>query len=250
MMVDIYMEQNNAKPVVNSKVYIKVFAYFGLALLVTAVTAFIVSSILFNLMGNANTFYWTYLGITIGSAIAMIVLSLIMSFNYFKAGSKLIIPYILYSISVGCLISGCAFWVDSAYSLGMVFLATALIFFIMCGIGALLGDKIKFVYMILSMFLIGALLLSLVNLFIMPFLFVNEAAWQSVSTIYWISEFLFLAIFCLYIAIDMNRLKKYAENSLTIETNLALFFAMSLYTDFINLFVRLLYIFALTRNNN
>ena len=82
------------------------------------------------------------------------------------------------------------------------------------------------------------------------FLFVNEAAWQSVSTIYWISEFLFLAIFCLYIAIDMNRLKKYAENSLTIETNLALFFAMNLYTDFINLFVRLLYIFALARNNN
>ena len=57
--------------------------------------------------------------------------------------------------------------------------------------------------------------------------------------IYWIVEIGLLALFLIYTVIDMARIRRVAENGGGDE-NLALFFAMNLYLDFINIFIYVL----------
>ena len=83
----------------------------------------------------------------------------------------------------------------------------------------------------------------MVKIFLLPCLyFGNESTNKYFVTFYWIVEAVFILILMIYVIIDINRLKKVINSGIVIHTNLALYFATSLYTDFIYLFIRILYI--------
>lgn len=234
----------NANSLSNYKTYAKVFLYFGLALLITAVVSIGMATLFFNLLINdPETFATTAIITMVVSIIALFVLSFVINRFAYKTGSSLLIPYILYSVAMGALLSGIAFYVDSPYTLGLVFLFTAVVFILMALLGLIIKDKIGTLFTMLLGLVIGVGLMCLLNLVILPFALAgSEASYEAYKTFYWVGEILFLFIFMIYVAIDMYRLKKTVESGSVISTNLALYFATSLYTDFINLFLRILYI--------
>lgn len=233
----------------NYKTYVKVFLYFALGLIITGVVAICFSLLLQNLYTNGYAFEATYITVTIVSVIAMIISALFIGIKAFSKGSKLIIPYIIYSVSMGCLLSGLAIFIDSPYTFGIIFLITAAVFAAMALLGALIGEKVNVLFVALGGFLVGIGLLCLCNFLLFPWLLAGSAfAFDAYSTIYWVIELAFLIVMMLYVAIDINRLKRVAGSKVTIETNLALYFAFALYTDFINIFVRILYIFLASKN--
>ena len=81
----------------NYKTYVKVFLYFALGLIITGVVAICFSLLLQNLYTNGYAFEATYITVTIVSVIAMIISALFIGIKAFSKGSKLIIPYIIYS---------------------------------------------------------------------------------------------------------------------------------------------------------
>ena len=85
----------------------------------------------------------------------------------------------------------------------------------------------------------------------MPLVFTgSQTILSTYGALIWGLEFLFLIVIILYIAIDMNRLKRVAlNNGNMIQTNLALYFALNLFTDFVNLFIRILRIVAIFAGN-
>ena len=60
--------------------------------------------------------------------------------------------------------------------------------------------------------------------------------------VYWITDFVIFGIIFVITAIDINRVKKIAEmGGFSSNTNLAIYCAYTLYVDFINIFLRVLY---------
>ena len=149
---------------------------------------------------------------------------------------------------MGFILSGVCFTVDSPYVFGTALGFTSLIFLITCGIGALLGDKIKFVYLVLIYALFAIGFMCLFNFVLLPFLFMNSSvAINAFNAMLWGIEIIYFVVIIAYIAIDMNRLKAVANsNNGVITTNLALYCALNLFSDFIILFLRILYIVAMS----
>ncbi|HBS10376.1 MAG TPA: hypothetical protein DEA28_01395 [Firmicutes bacterium] len=237
-----------------SKIYVKVFLYFGLALLISALTAFGFSSLFYNLLLsdiNVETLIIGYYISLIISVVGMFVCSFIVNLYCNKKGKGLIIPYLLYSVFIGVLLSSFTVYLGSPYIFGTALGLTSLIFFGTCLIGALLGDKIKVGYLALVFVLFGIGVICLFNLVLLPLVFTgSQTILSTYGALIWGLEFLFLIVIILYIAIDMNRLKRVAlNNGNMIQTNLALYFALNLFTDFINLFIRILRIVAIFAGN-
>ena len=193
---------------------------------------------------------FTFLTSTVGSnsPVGLIICSLIVSLFCNKKGRGLIVPYILYAVFMGFILSGVCFTVDSPYVFGTALGFTSLIFLITCGIGALLGDKIKFVYLVLIYALFAIGFMCLFNFVLLPFLFMNSSvAINAFNAMLWGIEIIYFVVIIAYIAIDMNRLKAVANsNNGVITTNLALYCALNLFSDFIILFLRILYIVAMS----
>ena len=240
---ELNQEQKQAQTITNSKVFSKTFLYFGLALLITGVVS-ILGGMLFNYINNPTL----YIVMTTVSSIGIFALSLTISFKGFQMGNGLIVPYILYSVFMGLLLSGCSTWVGSPYIFGLVVCITSAIFMLMCGIGYLIGDKIGILGTLLIGATIGAGILGLVSFFAFPFMFTGSM--EAFIPMFWIGEFLFLGIFMLYIAFDMYALKQVADSNALISTNVCIFFALRLYSDFISLLVRILRIVAIFLANS
>lgn len=227
-----------------TKTYLKVFLYFGLALLVTAIVDMGLSMILYyTLINNPDTFYTlSIVAFTVGS-IGIVIIPFILNLNMFRNRS-IMVPFIIYSVMMGILLTGVTFFVDSPYTIGVIFLITAATFLLMGLVGVLIGEKVKFFRVVLIGLTMGVGLLCLVNLFLFPFILSGTMLDYNVySGIYWGIEIAYLLIFMIYTILDINRLKHAVNSGKIVNTNLALYFALSLYTDFINLFLRILYIF-------
>jgi FtsH-binding integral membrane protein len=90
---------------------------------------------------------------------------------------------------------------------------------------------------ILLMLLVGLILASIVNIFFAS------------STLYWVTTYLGVVIFCGLTAYDMQKLKQMNTEGMTQEgrDKSAVIGALALYLDFINLFLFLLRIFGASR---
>ena len=245
------LDGTGAKPVSSftNKTYVKVFLYFGLALLITTAVTFGASSLIYNLAINNPEIgimaYYIFLGV---GMVGLVICSLIVSFFCNKKGRGLIVPYVLYAVFMGFILTGVCFTVDSPYVFGTALGFTALIFLITCGIGALLGDKIKFVYLVLIYGLCAIGFMCLFNFVLLPFIFMNSSiAINAFNALLWGIEIIYFVVIIAYIAIDMSRLKAIDNSSNgVITTNLALYCALNLFSDFIILFLRILYIVAMS----
>ncbi|MDH6354751.1 FtsH-binding integral membrane protein [Dysgonomonas sp. PH5-45] len=204
-----------------------VYLWMTLALIMTALTSYVVvnSPILLNaIFTNKMVFY----GLIIGEfAIVWYLSARITRLSFFSAT----VWFVIYSVLNGATLSF-VFLLYTASSIAITFVVTAGMFATMALIGTFLKKDLSSWGNILLMALIGLVIASVVNIF-----------WAN-STLYWITTYAGVLIFTGLTVYDAQRIKKsiQAHGSQINETTqkIALMGALSLYLDFINLFLYML----------
>ncbi len=204
----------------------KTFLWMCFGLLVTFATGYLTSTseiMLENIFLNN----WTYIILIIVELILVIVLSArVMKMN--PATAK--VCFLLYSFVSGLTFAS-IFVVFNVESIILIFLVTAIFFAILALIGYTTNIDLTKMGIYLFIGLIAVVVVSLINIFI------------GSSMLELILSIIIIAIFIGYTIYDVQKIK-YLENSGLPEDNLAIYGALDLYLDFINLFLRLLQIFG------
>lgn len=203
----------------------KTFFRMFLGLLATAFAAGYTyySGILDNLL-YGNTFFWIF--------IAEIVVVIAFSAGFRKLSSGVVTAlFFIYSILTGVTFS-VLFAVFELSSIIYVFLGSAAIFGILALIGKNTQKDLTSFGNILFVTLLVGVVISLINLFLRNSL-VDIA-------LDWIILFIFMG-FTIY---DMNKITHIYEEGIMDEEKLYVYGAMELYLDFINIFLRVLYLFG------
>ena len=212
-----------------SKVMRKTFGWMTMCLLITALTAMgVVNSGLFYQIASSGAM-WLLI-------IAELVLVFVLSARINKMSvTTATIMLIVYSALNGATLS----FIFLAYSLGSIaktFFITAGMFGVMALVGATTKRDLSKMGSILFMALIGLIIASLVNIFLHS------------SGLDWIISLIGVVLFTALTAYDVQRVKRLAtESDLYDDTQvgrLAVISALSLYLDFINLFLYLLRFFG------
>jgi FtsH-binding integral membrane protein len=208
----------------------KVFSWMFVGLVATAFIAFAVSSsyaIMVFLYQNIYLFY----GLMIGEIILVAVLSRrIMKLSFAAAFSI----FLLYA-AVNGITFAFIFVLYAAESIWATFLITGVTFGAMALYGRFTRTDLTQFRSILFMGLIGVIVLSVVNIFL------------NSSPLGWIISIVGLFVFLGLTAYDTQKLKGYyyaTEGQMAVRQNLGVMGALSLYLDFINLFLTLLRLFG------
>ena len=212
-----------------STVMRKTFGWMTMCLLITALTAMgVVNSGLFYQIASSGAM-WLLI-------IAELVLVFVLSARIHKMSvTTATIMLIVYSVLNGATLS----FIFLAYSLGSIaktFFITTGMFGVMALVGATSKRDLSKMGSILFMALIGLIIASLVNIFLHS------------SGLDWIISLIGVVLFTALTAYDVQRVKRLAtESDLYDDTQvgrLAIISALSLYLDFINLFLYLLRFFG------
>ena len=212
-----------------STVMRKTFGWMTMCLLITALTAMgVVNSGLFYQIASSGAM-WLLI-------IAELVLVFVLSARIHKMSvTTATIMLIVYSVLNGATLS----FIFLAYSLGSIaktFFITTGMFGVMALVGATTKRDLSKMGSILFMALIGLIIASLVNIFLHS------------SGLDWIISLIGVVLFTALTAYDVQRVKRLAtESDLYDDTQvgrLAVISALSLYLDFINLFLYLLRFFG------
>ena len=230
VIVDVYGSKERSI----SEVFTKVFGWMFGGLLVTGLTAFYTASTPWLLERIfSNNIYW------IGLLIAELVLVITLTARVYKMSkAAAITSFILYSIVNGLTLS-VIFLAYTLSSIASVFFISAGMFGIMALYGYTTKKDLSKIGSILLMALIGIILASVVNLFL-----VN-------NTFSFIIAIVAIIIFVGLTAYDVQKIKAMAyqvENDDEFMTKFAIIGALTLYLDFINLFLQLLRIFGKSRD--
>ena len=212
----------------DNKLFAKVFMWMFIGLAITFGTGFYVSvnpNMLFNIFGS---YYWILI-------IAEIIVVVWLSARIRKMKPMTAkILFCLYSFLTGLTFSS-IFVVYQIASIIYVFGITALIFLIFALIGYFTKIDLTKIGIYLFMALLGVVICSIVNMFI------GSSTFNLGLTI------VCLIIFIIYIAYDVQVIKRNLY-MITEEDNLAIYGALQLYLDFINIFLRLLQLFGKARD--
>ena len=216
------------KMIESNKVFSKVFMWMFIGLAITFGIGYYVSvnpNMLFNVFGS----YYFVL------AIAEIVVVIWLSARIRKMKPMTAkILFCLYSFLTGLTFSS-IFVVYEISSIIYVFGITSLLFLIFALIGYFTKIDLTKIGVFLFMALLGVIICSIINIF------VGSESFDLGITI------VCLIVFIIYIAYDMQVIKR---NLYLIpeEDNLAIYGALQLYLDFINIFLRLLQFFGKNRD--
>lgn len=209
-------------------VYLKMF----LALLVTAATSFVVlaqQSFLIYMLNNQ----WVYWGLLIAEIV--LVFSVSARLNKISTTTANLMFY-AYSILNGIVLS-VIFMIYTSGSIAQTFLITAGVFGAMSAYGYFTKSDLTKFGSFLMMALIGLIVCVVVNMFLAS------------STLDWIISFAGVAIFIGLTAWDTQKIKTMmAYSDGTNIGKIATIGALSLYLDFINLFLYLLRFFGASRD--
>lgn len=211
------------------KVFPKIFLWMFLGLLITFGVGYFVS-LNENMMYNLFSGY-KYIVVWIVELVVVIVLS--ARINKLSVMTARIL-FIMYSLLTGLTIST-IFVVYSIDSILYVFLITSILFLVFGIIGYFTKIDLSKLGVILMMMLFGSLICIIINMFI------NNQTFDLVLSI------IMVIIFLGYIAYDINVIKRRLYG-IDDEDKLAIYGALQLYLDFINLFLRLLDLFG--KNND
>ncbi|NMA66712.1 MAG: Bax inhibitor-1/YccA family protein [Clostridiaceae bacterium] len=208
----------------------KVYGWMFLGLLLTAGVSFYVASnanLMYTIFSNNFLFY----GLMIGELILVAVLSARITRMRFASALTMFLVYAaLNGITLSVLLI--AFTGESITS---AFAITAVTFGVMSIYGYVTRADLTQFRSILFMGLIGVLILSLVNIFLRS------------SGLEWFISLVSLFVFLGLTAYDMQKLKGYyfgTQGNVALRNNLGIIGALSLYLDFINLFLTLLRLFG------
>jgi FtsH-binding integral membrane protein len=212
----------------------KVYAWMSAALAITAGTAYYVASspALFQmLMGNSAVM----IGLIIAQFALVLVLSfLLMRMNFITA----LASFIVYSVLVGITLSA-IFYVYTAGSIYVTFAVTAGTFGVMCVYGYFTKSDLTSIGNLALMALIGMIIGSLVNMFL------RSAAFDYVLAL------IGVVVFTLLTAYDMQKIKQLGQTMVAERETMnkvAILGALTLYLDFLNLFLSLLRIMGNRRD--
>ena len=203
-----------------------VYMWMTLALGITGVVALYVaqsSDLLYAIFSNTILFW--------GLVIAEFALVVVISARIHKISfSTALMLFMLYSVINGLTLS-VIFTLYTKSSVASTFFVTAGTFGIMSLIGYFTKKDLSKLGGILFMLLIGLVIATVVNIF-----------WAN-DTLYWLTTYAGVLIFVGLTVYDTNKIKRmlecsYGENEMT--QKLALMGALTLYLDFVNLFLYLL----------
>lgn len=205
-----------------------VYTWMTLALIITALTSFVVASsqTLLNLVYNSS-----YLLIGAELAVVLFLSARIGKISFATATCSFIIYSILNGITMSFI-----FILFTGTSIATTFFITAGMFGAMALLGTFTKRDLSSWGSIFFMALIGLIIASVVNLFLQNSMF------------YWVITYIGIIIFVGLTAYDTNKIKKVLQAYGT-EVNestqkIALMGALTLYLDFINLFLLLIRIFG------
>ncbi len=207
---------------------------FGL--LMTGITGFLfVNSLMWGIIPD------DIVGIIIIVAIVMEFITVIAfsALTYKASAGALKAMFIFYSLLNGITLSVLVF----AYEINIVinaFVGTVLLFTVLAIYGYATKEDLSKYSSILKAGLIALILMGIVNIFLRS------------DGVMWISSILGVVIFIIFIAVDVNRIKNnvlyYAINEdMSIVDKIEIHGALSLYLDFINLFIYILRILGRKR---
>lgn len=210
----------------------RVFAWMFTGLVITGVVSALISSNE-SLMQEINTNGT----LVIGVVIAQLALVLVLIFALPKISPALgVALFFLYAATVGVTFA-MIFQLYTTESVYTTFGITAVMFGSLAAWGYFTDIDLTRLGPILIGALIGLILATIVNIFFAS------------STLYWITTYAGVIIFAGLTAYDMQKLKKISEQGVsgTDGQRLSIYGALSLYLDFINLFLFLLRIFGQQR---
>ena len=208
----------------NSNIMTKVFLWMFIGLAVTFATGSVIAN---NPDMITNVFQG---GSIIVLAIVELVLVIVLSARITKmkpTTAKFL--FILYSFITGLTFSS-IFVVYNISSIIYVFLATSLIMLAMAAAGNFMKADLTKIGTILFVGLIGVILATIVNIFI------------GSSELMFAATIISIIVFVIYVAYDVQKIKQLED--IIPEENLAIYGALQLYLDFINIFIDLLRLFG------
>jgi uncharacterized protein len=210
-----------------------VFIWMGIGLGITSLLSYSIAA-----SPSMLSIFTTEQGLTLPGYIAMfspLLFVLLMSFGYSRLSyTVLTILFLIYAGIMGISLSF-IFLIYTSESIFSTFLSSAFMFGGMGVIGYFTKSDLTRLGNILIMGLIGIIIASLINLF------------MNNSTLSYIISFISIIIFCGLTAYDVQKLKNLAEDAEVneeIKNKLGILGALTLYLDFINIFLSLLRLFG------
>lgn len=200
------------------------------ALTVTGLTAYFLSQseAFWNMLATNPSLMWIIIIAQLGLVILLSARVMHMSMGAATT------TFILYSVLTGVTLSS-IFMIYNIGTVATAFFVTAGTFFAMSLIGYITRMDLSRIGNILYMMLIGLVIATVVNIFVAS------------TTLYWITTYVGVIIFVGLIAWDTQKLRNiFLEHGSADEVGqkIALFGALILYLDFINIFLYLLRIFG------
>lgn len=209
---------------------VKVYGWMSLALIVTGITAFLVASTpaVKDYIYNNHTVFYVLLGIEL-----LMVIGLSAMINKMSANMATAI-FVLYSLVNGLTMSF-IFLIYTTSSIAFTFFVTAITFGVMSAYGYFTKKDLTSWGNLLLMALFGLIIASIGNLFMKS------------DTLMWITTYAGILIFVGLTAYDTQKIKNtniIGNEGTDEDRKEAIIGALTLYLDFINLFLKLLRLFG------
>ena len=225
-----YVSQHTATEVAVSALFKSVYMQMAAALSITGLVAYFLSQSqdFWIFLANNTSLIWVVL-------IAQIVLVIWLSARFTRMSmTTATLLFILYSAMMGVTMST-IFMVYTMSSIASVFFITAGMFLVMSLLGYFTRMDLTRLGSVLFMALIGVIIASIVNIFLKS------------EMLYWVVSYVAVVVFVGLTAYDTQKIKQMLAEYGEVDElgyKLALFGALTLYLDFINLFLYLLRIFG------
>lgn len=215
----------------DNKIMSKVFGWMFIGLLVTFLTGYVVSlnpTMLMNIMSS------TTLLIIIIIEFGLVIFLSARIHKMKPMTAKL--SFLIYAFVSGLTFSS-VFIVYQMNSIMFVFLITSVIFGVFALIGATTKIDLTKMGTYFMMAFIGVLVCLIINMFL------NNSTFDLILSI------VIVIIFIGFTAYDVQKIIRLGNMNALPEDNLAIYGALELYLDFINLFLQLLRLFAKSNDN-
>ena len=247
-----YFEESGNGPRSIGKILARVYGYMAIGLLITAAVSLLVAWIFSSRINSVASLdeknAWTigYMATVISCGVVILIMTFALPIGLARNKHSIWPYYIIYAIAMGGLLSAFLLAGISWYTIGEAFGITAAGFLVMFLIGWFSKANITFagyvVTMILSMALLFGAVWGLVWL-------INGMTWQQYYTWNLIMSGIIVVITLIVIAIDSYNIKKTLERGEN-SSNIVLYCAFCMYSDFIALLIRVLYILAISQKNS
>ena len=240
-------KENNATQTPSNRLLAKSFGYMALGLAISGVVAFLVSYLFVYVLkwagerGQIATAYSRgYLIIMFVSFVGLLVSGLVMSLVMAKNKRSAWVPYILYTIFMGVFLSSFLILGIDFQTIGEAFLLTSASFLAMFLIGYFSKGGVRILGMVVS--LLATMILLFALFWLIKILVTGNAIGYFAYDMIISGAILLISV--LVVAIDAYNIKRITEKAEGMK-NVALYCAFTMYSDYIIIFLRVLYILIL-----